>query len=75
MKEIAPGQWVPDFSSRYFKADFAYGLKVIRDMAALFGVETPGIESVWQWYVKTSGDTEWFDKLPSSADALCEIYR
>ena len=75
MKEIAPGQWVPDFSSRYFKADFAYGLKVIRDMAALFGVETPGIESVWQWYVKTSGDTEWFDKLPSSADALCEMYR
>lgn len=75
MKEIAPGQWVPDFSSRYFKADFAYGLKVIRDMASLFGVSAPHIESVWQWYLNTSGDTEWFERLPGSSSELCQLYQ
>lgn len=74
MREVAPGQWVPDFSSRYFKADFSYGLKVIRDMAALVGVPTPHIESVWQWYLRTSGDASCFDALPSSVDELAALY-
>lgn len=75
MREVSPGNWVPDFSSRYFKADFSYGLKVIRDMMALFEVPAPHIESVWQWYVKTSGETEWFDRLPDSTTELCRLYQ
>ena len=44
------GGWVPDFSSRYFTADFSFGLKIIRDIAALFCVPTSNIDTVWNWY-------------------------
>lgn len=74
MREEAPGQWVPDFSSRYFKADFAYGLKVIRDIAALVGVSTPNIEHVWQWYLRTSGETECFEGVPTTVEELAALY-
>ncbi len=53
MKRIPEG-WIPDFESRYFTADFAYGLKVIRDTADLFGVPTPDIDSVWRWYERVN---------------------
>jgi len=74
MREVAPGQWVPDFSSRYFKADFAFGLKVIRDIAALVGVPTPHMDYVWQWYLDASGDTDWFEGAPTSIDELKALY-
>lgn len=44
------GGWVPDFDSRYFVADFSYGLKVIKEIAAVFGMPTPNIDMVWNWY-------------------------
>lgn len=40
----------PDFSSRYFVSDFSYGLKIIKDIAGIFSVETPNIDIVWEWY-------------------------
>ncbi len=49
MKENAEG-WAPDFTSRYFEADFAYGLKVILDLCKAFGISAPTIEQVWKWY-------------------------
>ena len=53
MKEAAGG-WVPDWYSRYFTADFPFGLKIIKDMAAIFGVLTPNIDTVWDWYIRTA---------------------
>lgn len=55
MKESGNG-WEPDFSSRYFTADFSYGLKVLREVAALFCVPTPHMDTVWQWYATVSPD-------------------
>ena len=75
MREEASGRWVPDFSSRYFKADFAYGLKIIRDLALLAEVATPHIEQVWQWYLNASGDREFFEGAPESIDELVRLYR
>jgi len=49
MKE-ADGGWIPDFSSRYFTADYPYGLKIIRDIAVLFDVKTPNVDIVWNWH-------------------------
>lgn len=49
MKCIGDG-WVPDFESRYFTADFSYGLKVIREFCDLFGVKAGSIELIWKWY-------------------------
>ncbi len=60
MKEVEEG-WIPDFSSRYFTADFSYGLKIIKDIAGLFDVKTPNIDMVWNWYVETSKPEKWFD--------------
>ena len=50
MKEEAGG-WTPDLDSRYFTADFSYGLKIIRDVAELFGSPAPMINKVWNWYL------------------------
>lgn len=49
MEKTAQG-WVPDFASRYFTADFSFGLKVIMETARLFEVPVPGMESVWHWF-------------------------
>ncbi len=46
--------WTPDFDSRYFTADFSYGLKVIQEISNLFCVPTPNIDRVWNWYKTVS---------------------
>lgn len=48
----ARGGWIPDFNSRYFTSDFSYGLKIIKDIAELFEVQTPNINKVWNWYAE-----------------------
>lgn len=45
-----PGGYIPDLNSRYFTADFSYGLSIIRQIAELAGVETPCIDEVLKWY-------------------------
>lgn len=54
MREVANGRWVPDFSSRYFVADFEIGLRSIIDVADTFAVEVPKMRSVIGWYEKAS---------------------
>ena len=49
MKQVEGG-WIPDLDSRYFVADFPYGLKIIKDIAKLFEVPTPHIDIVWAWF-------------------------
>lgn len=41
---------VPDLHSRYFTADFSYGLAVIRQIGAIAGVDMPYIDSLIEWY-------------------------
>ena len=50
--------YIPDFQSRYFTSDFSYGLKIIKDLAKTFGVQTPKIDEVLNWYIKVSGAQE-----------------
>ena len=52
MKRRAGG-WVPDFENRYFATDFPYGLKIVKDLAEEYGVDTPNIDKVWEWYATT----------------------
>lgn len=75
--KMVSDNWVPDFSSRYFTADFAYGLKVICDIAHLFCVDIPNIERVWNWYYKTAHLTDKsFFVLPSiDKEEFVDIYR
>ena len=49
VREISPGQFVPDFDARYLAEDVPFGLAVSRAIAGLAGVETPTIDKVIDW--------------------------
>lgn len=49
--------WIPDWTSRYFVADFPFGLKIIKDIAVLFDVPTPNIDLIWDWYASMCPET------------------
>lgn len=74
MKEVKPGQWIPDFNSRYFKADFAFGLKAIKEIASLAEAATPNIDEVYTWYREVTEDAAHFDEIPKTLNELREIY-
>lgn len=78
MKQVKNG-YIPDFSSRYFTADFAYGLKVIKDIGELFTLQTPNINSVWKWYLditdKYFSESRFFDLPNISRDEFITLYK
>ncbi len=45
--------YIPDFESRYFRADFPYGLAVIKQVADLVKVDVEGMTKLLQWYQDT----------------------
>ena len=49
VREISPGQFVPDFHARYLAEDVPFGLAVSRAIARLGGVETPTMDEVIAW--------------------------
>lgn len=50
MKPVSAGGLVPDLGSRYFTADFPYGLSILVQIAQFAGVPTPGMDLVIHWY-------------------------
>lgn len=42
--------FVPDFNSRYFIADFLYGLSILIQIAKFFNIETPNMCETLKWY-------------------------
>lgn len=44
------GGYVPDFGSRYFTADFSYGLTILVQIADMAGVEVPHMKETLKWY-------------------------
>ncbi len=63
MKRTERG-WIPDFSSRYFSADFPYGLKILIDIGRVFDVPTPSMDSIWEWFCRV---------CPKRANEFCSI--
>lgn len=43
-------EFIPDLHSRYFTADFPYGLTVIQQIGQIAGVRMPNIDSLIDWY-------------------------
>ncbi len=75
MKSVDTDKWIPDFESRYFTADFSYGLKIIADLCDLFHVEAPNIKKVWSWYVSTAPNAaKNYFKLSLSEKELIDLY-
>lgn len=55
-----PDGFIPDFGSRYFTADFAYGLTIIKQISILAGINVPNINSVLKWYQNLCPDVPAF---------------
>ncbi|MEY8437348.1 NAD/NADP octopine/nopaline dehydrogenase family protein [Atopobiaceae bacterium 24-176] len=75
MAETGDGRWEPDFGSRYFSADFAFGLKAIRDVAAAADVATPALDDLWRWYVDAARPERELVGVPETREGLLELYR
>lgn len=75
MKAQSDNRWVPDFSSRYFRADFAFGLEAIRQIARLTSVPTPSIDSVLSWYYRIAQTSAEFSIKKNNLEELLELYR
>jgi len=55
------GYYVPDFSSRYFSADFPYGLAVLVQLGKLTNTKTEQMKTVLEWFDKLCPDAQAFD--------------
>ncbi len=54
------GGYIPDLHSRYFTADFSFGLSIIQQIGAFAGVKTPSIDATMDWYEKIAVETKSF---------------
>lgn len=54
------GGVIPDLHSRYFTADFSYGLTIIKQIADFAGVRTPNIDDTMAWYKNIAVEKEEF---------------
>lgn len=55
-----PNGYIPDFASRYFTADFSYGLSILIQIADLVEMEVPYMKETMQWYRDLIADREEF---------------
>jgi predicted dinucleotide-binding enzyme len=55
MTEIAPGEFVPNFSYRYLSEDVPYGLVVTKGLAQIAGIGTPAVDTVLRWAQRRLG--------------------
>ena len=60
MIEVENG-FIPNFQSRYFTADFPYGLSIIYQIAKLSGISTPNIKETLEWYYSVTGKCDEFE--------------
>lgn len=47
---VVDGKYVPDLLSRYFTADFAFGLEILVQVANLVNVDVPHMKEILDWY-------------------------
>ena len=58
--KIAENSYIPDFNSRYFRADFPYGLKILQEIGKITNVQTPYIDMIWFWFQQICFPTSYF---------------
>ena len=73
MEQVDNG-WIPDFSSRYFTADFPYGLAIIEELASVLGYDAPNIKNTMDWYRRVTGNTNRLDISQYGIKCLDDIY-
>ena len=68
------GGWTPDFSSRFFLADFPFGLAIIEEFAMVLGYEAPNIKSTMNWYHQVTGTMKQIDITQYGLHRKDDIY-
>lgn len=72
-------EFAPDLKSRYFTADFNYGLNIFIQVAKMYGVEMPNCQKVIDWYngIKdpSFGEFDFADYGIESKDEFEEFYK
>lgn len=72
------GNFIPDFSSRYFSADFPYGLEIIIEFAKITNTACPNMQLVDNWYRFASNNPDkgftMIDNGIKTIDDLLDIY-
>lgn len=74
MKKV-DGGWIPDFSSRYFTADFPYGLAIIQEIARLAGAPVSNINKTLQWYYRLTGQKGTFKLSDYGVESVEDLYK
>ncbi len=70
--------FIPDFSSRYFTADFPYGLSILVQICNLLGIDCPYMQQTLDWYYDIIPKTTEFsfkDYNIKTADELIDFYK
>ena len=66
--------WIPDFKSRYFTADFPFGLAIIEEFANIVSVDVPNIHETMEWYKRVSGNKHYFKLSEFGLNTVNDIY-
>lgn len=74
MKKVEGG-WIPDFDSRYFTADFPYGLAIIEEFARITEVDVPNMNKTMEWYRTVTGDNSRLELSEFGINSVEDIYR
>lgn len=74
VKRVENG-FIPDFSSRYFTADFPYGLAIIQEIARLTKTPVPNIDETMSWYCDIVGCDGGFRLKKYGIQSLEDLYR
>ena len=72
---VVENGWIPDFKSRYFTADFPFGLAIIEEMADIIGAEVPMIKKTMKWHRDVTGDNSRLELGKFGLESVDDIYR
>lgn len=71
--------YVPDFTSRYFIADFPFGLSIIKQIMDFVGIEAPNCKETLTWYYGLSNtdvtEFRYADYDINNFDDFVEFYK
>lgn len=73
MKQVEGG-WIPDFETRFFTSDFAYGLVIIEELGYILGADIPNIRETMNWYRSVTGDLRRMDIASYGLNSPEDIY-
>lgn len=72
------GGFIPDLHSRYFTADFSFGLSIIQQIGRFAGIPTPDINETMEWYQGISLEKDSFHYIDygiSDKDSFLRFYQ